>query len=287
MSEPPNLDPVFLHYTEEIREEQRTAGGTSRLEYLRSLDLLSRFLPSPPAVILDVGGAAGTYAFPLADRGYEVHLVDLIPRHIELARAISAHRGEARLASIEIGDARQLQAAGASVDAVLLLGPLYHLTRHGDRLLALGEARRALRADGVVIVAAISRWASTYDGLVSGYLLDPSFRSIVERDVREGQHRNPERRAGWFTTAYFHTPDELRAEMVEAGFDEVRVLAVEGPGGILTDLDAWLDDPGRRSLLLETIERSEEEPSLLGASPHLIGVARIQSSTATTRVAES
>ncbi len=265
---------MFLHYTEEIREEQRTAGGTSRLELLRTFDLLTRFLPPPPAGILDVGGAGGTYAFPLADRGYEVQLVDLIPRHVELARDISAHRAEARLASIEIGDARELPFADASVDAVLLLGPLYHLTSQGDRLLALGEARRVLRESGVVIAAAISRFASTYDGLLSGHLLNPSFRSIVERDVREGQHRNPERHEGWFTSAYFHTPEELCGEIADGGFDDARVLAVEGPGGILTDLDAWLNDPERRSILLETIERIEEEPSVLGASLHLLGVAR-------------
>src|SRR5688500_18242685 len=63
--------------------------------------------------------------------------------------------------------------------------------------MALRETRRVLRHGGLAIVAAISRLASTYSGLFDGYIDGPGFEAIIERDVREGQHCNPERRRAY------------------------------------------------------------------------------------------
>jgi hypothetical protein len=101
-----------------------------------------------------------------------------------------------------------------------------------------------------------------------------SFEEIVERDVREGQHRNPTGRPEWFTTAYFHLPEELRDEVIEAGFKVEALVGIEGPGWVLPDLDSWLEDAHRRSRLLHAIRRVEAEPSLLGASAHILVVSR-------------
>ena len=253
-------------------EEAGRLGDWGRLEFARTMELLERYLPGPPAVVLDVGGAAGAYALPLARNGYEVHLVDPMELHVEQARAAS----DRALASARVGDARDIDVGDASADAVLMLGPLYHLTERADRDRALAEAMRVLRPGGLLAAAAISRFASTIDGLARGFLLQPGFERIVERDVAEGQHRNPDRVPAWFTTAYFHRPEELENEVRGAGFELRALLAVEGPFGAGAEagaLDAWLDDPGRRALLLRTIARVEAEPSLLGASPHLLAVA--------------
>jgi hypothetical protein len=92
--------------------------------------------------------------------------------------------------------------------------------------------------------------------------------------VREGHHRNPLGRPDWFTTAFFHRPEELRAEVQEAGLALDALLAVEGPGSALADVNEWLDDPERRELLLRAIRRVETEPSVLSASTHVLAVAR-------------
>jgi SAM-dependent methyltransferase len=256
--------------------EQGRLGDWGRLELLRTRELLQRFLPAPPATVLDVGVAAGAYALPLAAEGYEVHLVDPIALHVEQALAASAAQREAPLASAVVGDARELPFADASADIVLMLGPLYHLTEAADRTRALREARRALRPGGVLAAAAIMRFASTLDGIAQGFMLEPGFEEIVERDLADGQHRNPDGHPGWFTTAYFHRPDELEREVAAAGFEVRALVAVEGAVGAAAEthaLDAWIDDPARREVLLRAIRRVEAEPSLLGASPHVMAFA--------------
>jgi SAM-dependent methyltransferase len=143
--------------------------------------LLTRFLPAAPAVVADVGGGPGVYAAWLASRGYHVHLLDPVPLHVEQARAL------APLASAAVGDARTLPFADASVDAILELGPLYHLLEAQDRRRALAEARRVLRPGGVLAAAAITRFASTIDGLLKGYMASPEFERIVERLLADGR----------------------------------------------------------------------------------------------------
>ncbi|GEM_PF-5292579 len=59
-----------------------------------------------------------------------------------------------------------------------------------------------------------------------------------------------------------HTPADLAAEMTRAGLISVEVIAVEGPFWMTAN-----NDP-------ELLRRIESEPSLLGASLHLLALAR-------------
>jgi SAM-dependent methyltransferase len=246
-------------------EEAGRLGSWGRLELLRTQVLLERCLPAAPAAVLDVGGGPGAYSVWLAGLGYDVVLVDPVALHVTQARAAGVERAE-------VGDARALPFADASADAVLLLGPLYHLPDADDRRRALAEAWRVLRPGGVLAAAAITRFASTLDGLLKGYAVDPAFERTIERVLEDGRHTNPQRHPGWFTTAYFHLPDDLAAEVRAAGFDLEGLFAIEGVGEWLPNVDEWLDDPSRRAALLRAIARVETEPSLLGASPHLLAV---------------
>lgn len=270
------FDPDIASYYALGSERDRLREPGGRLEFVRTQALLARFLPAVPAVIADVGGGSGAHALPLAAAGYEMHLLDPVELHVEQAIR-EARAQQLSLASAQVGDARRLPYGDGSADAALLLGPLYHLTDRDDRLAALGEARRVLRFGGLVAAGAISRFASTFDGIASGHLRDLRFEQIVERDVREGQHRNPDPqgRPEWFTTAYLHHPDELREELEEAGFQVETVAAVEGPGAFRPELDRWLEDPGWRETLLRAISRVETEPTLLGASAHLLAFGRV------------
>ena len=253
-------------------ERDRLGAGAGALEFARTRDLLERYLPPPPATVADVGGGPGRYATWLAQRGYQVQLVDPVSLHVEQARA-AATEARVAIAGARVGDARALDFADASFDAVLLLGPLYHLPERADRVKSLAEARRVCRPGGVVIAAAISRFASTLDGLRGGYLADPAFAAVVVTDLESGQHRNPTGDPSYFTTAYFHRPEDLAAECEAAGLRPSATVGIEGPAWLLPDLDAWLRDNSRRTTLLAALARLEAEPSLLGASAHLLVIA--------------
>jgi SAM-dependent methyltransferase len=254
-------------YYREGGERTRLLAGTGLLEALRTRDVLARFLPEPPARVLDVGGATGAYAGWLAGTGYGVHVVDLMPEHVAVAAGLPG-------VTAAVGDARALAEPDASADAVLLLGPLYHLLDRADRIAAWREAARAVRPGGPVIAATITRFASLHDGFAQDFYADPRYAAVVDRALVTGEHRNTEPGRTWFTDAYFHRPEEPAAEAREAGLDVVTVVAVEGTLWLLgTRLREILADPERTELMLAMLRRVEAEPSLLGASSHLLTVA--------------
>src|SRR5260221_14672693 len=107
------------------------------------MELLDRLLPGPPARVLDVGGGPGTYAAPLARRGYRVHLVDPVRLHVEQAR--QAGRDPAVGFTAALGDARELSDPPEPQAAGRLFGPLFHPPEAGPRAPALSPAPRGPR----------------------------------------------------------------------------------------------------------------------------------------------
>src|SRR5215204_649449 len=125
-------DPILDHYAE-FDEDTRLSGAFGEFECARTRELIARHLPASPAEIIDVGGGTGAHAFWLAGLGYRVHLVDLVPRHIDIAAARQGLHAPP-LASATVGDARHLAFPDGSADVIVLAGPLYHLIEHQERL---------------------------------------------------------------------------------------------------------------------------------------------------------
>jgi ubiquinone/menaquinone biosynthesis C-methylase UbiE len=267
----PKLPEEISRYYQEVAEEGRLLAGPFQLEFARTKEIVLRYLPPPPATILDVGGAAGAYALWLAERGYQVHLIDAVPRLVNEARRRSEVSSNP-IRTCQVGDARDLPFDDGMADGVLLLGPLYHLTDMAQRLGALREVYRVLRPGGVLFAAAISRYASALDGIARDLLADPCFTAIVQQDLEQGQHRNETDKWEYFTTAYFHRPEELQAEVVSAGFMCQGVLGLEGPGWILSDFDQRWADPRKREDLLRVARALEKEAGIVGLSAHLLAV---------------
>ncbi len=267
----PELDPIIRQYYERGEEARRLFGGfpSGPLELARTQELVLRYVDTAPRDILDVGGGPGVYAAWLASLGHQVHLVDPVELHVEHAL------GEAKGVTAEVGDSRALTQPDHAVDVVLLLGPLYHLVDKADRLRTLNEARRVLRSGGLLFAAAISRFAGLFDLLVRlDQLHEPAILATVETAVATGVFHGSE--GGLFTTAYFHLPGDLEAEIAEAGFVVDHIYNVEGPGFLVANFeDRWRDER-RREAMLRAARLVETEPSALAASSHLLAVGYAQ-----------
>ena len=269
---------IVAHY-EQGEEIQRLSSSLGQLEETRMRELIARHLPAVPAVVYDVGGGPGGYACWLAKQGYEVHLVDPVPLHVEQASAASQAQPDHPIAELRVGDARHLDRAEDSVDVVLMLGPLYHLTERNERIAALQESYRILRGGGIIFAVAISRYASTLHGMIDGNM-DPDFIKIASRDLREGQHRNPNEHPAYFTTAYLHRPEEFKSEIEAVGFDLEGLFGIQGPGWLLQNLEEQWDNPNYRERLLNIARSLESEPSVIGVSAHIMAIARKTEDTA-------
>src|SRR5262249_8404923 len=117
-----------FYTTSEEDEREAAESGHGRLEYERTQEILLRHLPPVRAAI---GGGTGRYALWLAGLGYRVVHRDIVPLYVEQLRKAA---GPDATVETAVGDARNLDLADESVDAVLLLGPLYHLPRPADRV---------------------------------------------------------------------------------------------------------------------------------------------------------
>lgn len=266
---PALADPEFAAmraYYDRGRELGRLAEPHGQLEFERTKEIVLRHLPPPPAVVADIGGGPGRYALWIASLGYQVVHRDLMPLHVEQLRR--AADGNPRIQTI-VGDARDLDLNRDSVDALLLLGPLYHLERQRDRIRALASAYRVLRPGGPVFAAAISRWAPRLDGVLRQGL------SELEAQLAATERTGclPPLGPGSFC-GYTHRPEQLRAELAATGFQDVDLVAVEGPAFLLGNLAERMANDEARRVVLETARALERVPELLGIGPHMLATAR-------------
>ncbi|THV43054.1 class I SAM-dependent methyltransferase [Glycomyces buryatensis] len=263
------LDADIETYYERGGERERLkAKARGRFEFTRMQDILRRVLPGDGVDVLDVGGATGVHSEWLAADGHAVTLLD--PVESQVAEA-------AKLPGVTalVGDARELPFEDDSFDAVLLMGPLYHLMEAEQRVRALAEAKRCTRSGGVVAAATINRTAGWCDWLMWNSEKTIHTLSAEEslRVLREGDLRYHDQDI--FTTAYLHHPGEVADEFAKAGMGSHTQYAVQGFPGYIPQLEALIDIDELRDQLMDGLRIIETEPSLLGASNHLLTVAAV------------
>lgn len=251
-------------------ERDRLESGVGLFEFLRTIEVIGRTMPDPPAVVADIGGGPGRYTDHLAAMGHRVVHRDVVAHHVDQVRDRHGVGGPVDTA---IADARSLDLDDGSVDAVLLLGPLYHLPGRDDRLQALGEARRVVRPGGRIYAAAISRWAARLHGIVvlRAEVNFPVVLDLIDEVERTGVV--PPVAEGGFT-GFGHTPAQLGGEIGDAGFELESLVSVEGVAMAIRDLDERLADETARTVLLDMQRAVESVPDLLGVGPHLLAVGR-------------
>ncbi|MFC6706729.1 class I SAM-dependent methyltransferase [Flexivirga alba] len=261
---------VLDYYGGDFDENGRLVGRSDQgvLEFERTQEFVTQRVPAGSRV-LDVGGATGIHAAPLAARGDVVTLIDPVPSHV----AAASQHGTF---DAQVGDARSLPQSSESVDAVLLLGPLYHLAGRDDRLRAIREAVRVTRPGGYVFAGAISRtMAHVFSGSIApARSPEPMQRSPYPPDLLQLlEDGSTEHLRKGFPGGHFHYSEELADELTEAGLVDVEVHGLEGPGGMPLEVDRIHDDELRAAAML-LARRFSDAPGLRDLSQHLLGIGR-------------
>ena len=262
---------INTFYNSTQMEADRLGQHVFQLEKIRTQEIILRYL-RPSMTIADIGGATGAYSFWLHDMDHRVHLLDAAEFHVEAATKISITENKP-LASISLGDARELPYDDEQFDLVLLFGPLYHLQEKEDRIKSIAESKRVLKKNGILLAATISRLASLFDGFWQGFIDDPAFENILKGDLEDGNHFNPVNHPMYFTDAHFHTQKEIEEEFTAAGLSGFEIKAIEGFGWLVPGfMERWNDADGRNKML-HYIRQTENEPIMIGMSAHVMTIA--------------
>ncbi|MCD6286558.1 MAG: methyltransferase domain-containing protein [Anaerolineae bacterium] len=243
-----------------------------RTEFAVSLRAMEEHLPAPPAAILDCGGGPGRYAITLAQRGYEVTLFDLSPELLEMAQEKAAQAG-VTLSGFEQGTATDLSRfADGQFDAVLLMGPLYHLLDETDRQQALAEAARVAKPGGPVFAAFIARYACYID-TATKYPQDAVDHPEIYELIEETGLLPPRADGRVAFVAYFAHPNEVVPLCRSTGLDVVTVLGVEGVVSLRDEaVNALTGDAWER--WVDINYRIAHDPCAHGGVEHLLAVCR-------------
>ena len=231
---------------------------------------LDAYLP-PHGHILEVGMGTGQYTLGLARRGYSIFAVDLSEKLIAVVKERASDAGLSDLIEFQVGDARFLEGIPKNAfDAVLLMGPLYHLTNMEDRKATLKRAFESLKPNGVLFSALLSRFGILGDRLKKA----PSWienQEEVWSIVEQGYNPENPRKGGF--RGYYARLDEIAPLHEEIGFQTVTIAGVEP--AVSADDERYNNLEGhRRRLWLDLLFRVSGEPSMIASSRHLLYVGK-------------
>ena len=264
-------------------ERDRLRSGIGIIEFERTKEILLEKLPKAPAVIYDIGGAYGEYAWWLTSLGHEVHLFDLSETNIRMSAELAAENPGFSLKAAEMADARSIPRPDKSADAILLMGPLYSITEYEERILAIRECHRLLKDGGLLFCAALTPYSVLIPRIVRYHeddtpkrreLDDPTVLSIIERALEDGCYINPEKKyVSGLGSTHLHTAKALREELSLGGFHTTSVHGVMGGAWPAPNLDELLATPDSKELLMKTVRMLDTHEEIIGLSGHLLAVS--------------
>ncbi|GAA0885689.1 hypothetical protein GCM10009120_42880 [Sphingobacterium siyangense subsp. cladoniae] len=249
-------------------EETRLDKGMGVFEFERIKSLVEKYIPTSSSKIIDIGGGTGKYSEWLAKKGHQVHLVEPVAKHIQIAQS-RANRLKNKF-FVHLGEARKLEFPDNYADLIILHGPLYHLQKKEDRDLAICEAKRILKNDGIILGFAINYTASTLVGLLNGLIHKKPFFEMCKEELIRGMHNPPDDFPWLLAEAFYHKPEQLKDEFINQGLAYLNTYAVEGMAWLDKEYFANMLNNKKRRTLMELIQVTENDSYLLPFSPHMM-----------------
>ncbi|MBO4859750.1 MAG: methyltransferase domain-containing protein [Treponema sp.] len=263
----------YKHFDEKNRLQNDNSG---KLEFLMTMRILEKNLPLPTASsdisILDLGGGAGAYSFPLAKKGYKVTLADLSETLLEQAKKQKEEDKVQNLISCDQVNATDLSCyKDNSFEVVLLFGPLYHLTEEAEREKCVSEIRRVLKTGGKVFASFIPHLSGSI-ALVQRFCWSPDQVDIntLEECFASGKFKNLSDNG--FQEGYYPTSEEIETLFSANGFDELLVRSIRGFGYEKEDVIYKFKNKNVFSKLLELIDSTAEDKSIIEMCGHAMYV---------------
>ena len=246
-----------------------------RLEFAVHKTWMGRFLPPAPARVLDIGGGPGRYAIWLAGQGYRVTLADLSADLLAVAKEKAEEAGVDLEGIVEANATDLSQFGDASFDAVLCLGPLYHLIEEEDREAVASELFRVLKAGGPVFAAFLNRLhilRVVVDQEIPFFT--PYTFDLVKRWHEEGIFISPV--PGIFTDSYSIHPRDAVPFMESCGFQTLDLISSQSiAADVQTDLASFKErQPELYPWVMENLLAIANEPSAVGSAFHLLYIGR-------------
>ena len=263
----------YKHFDEKNRLKNDNSG---KLEFLMTMGILEKNLPAvtdeADISVLDLGGGAGVYSFPLAKKGYKVTLADLSETLLEQARKQKEEDKIENLISCDQVNATDLSCyKDNSFDIVLLFGPLYHLTEKDEREKCIREVSRVLKTGGKVFASFIPHLSGSI-ALVQRFCWSPDQVDIntLEECFDTGKFKNLSDKG--FQEGYYPTSEEIEKLFLENGFDKLLVRSIRGFGYEKEDVIYKFKNKNVFTKLLELINSTAEDKSIIEMCGHAMYV---------------
>lgn len=264
------INEVKRYYDENVNEEwNRLEDPYTRIELFSTLYIIKKYFPKEGNV-LDIGSGPGKYSIELLKRGYKVSLMDLSDKAISLAKYNIESSGLSAEKYI-CGDATYLNGEkDESYDAILLMGPMYHIHSKEQRRKILNECRRILKPKGVILITYINSWGVLKAGIsefpYEFQEIDSVYKLFNEQIFSQEES---------FTESYFTTPPIALEEVGSSGLNLISYAGAEsflsGLGYYMTK--HYIENKKIYLNLLKVATEKCEEPQFRDSTEHLIIVA--------------
>ena len=272
-----NFEKVRNYYKSFDEQNRLLSSNSGRLEFETTMEILKKYLPEK-ATVLDLGGGAGAYSFPLAAEGYEVYLADLSEELIGKAKEYGRTQDACPIA-YDVRNATNLGAyKDEQFDVVILLGPLYHLLEESERKQCVSEIRRVLKPGGLVVAGFIPRLSGSI-GIVDRYFNHPGQvnENILQRVFETGQFINL--LDVGFQEGYYPSVDEIEELFSANGFSKKLIRSLRGFGYEKEDALYRLEteNPEMFKTVMKLLNDTSEQKAIIEMCGHAIYVGCKQS----------